>query len=195
MSRRKLFLYAVGIILIIGLLSIYLIVLRRTSVTPANSGLAPGKQTTVTSTAVARTNQQVTSTPVPLSTTAGQSTVTIPTLGSGDQCGNVNLTPSGKLRDSANAQQAENCFWQAYQQCRPVSLTLTITGTDMVSTHTFSLTPQQNGCLISDVVQGGFIGQSAPQQDTYTCVRLEVSQTALHVVNCGDEGTIDIPSI
>jgi hypothetical protein len=193
MNRRKLFLYAVGIILMIGLLSIYLIALRRPAITPAGGSLVSGKQTTVASTPVTRTNQQETATSIPPSATAEQSTVTTSSLGSGNRCGNINLTPSGKLRDTTNVQQIENCFWQAYQQCRPVSLTLTFIGTDMVSKHTFSLTQQNGGCLISDVVQGSFIGQPTPQQDTYTCTQLEDSETALHFVNCGDEGTIDIP--
>ena len=194
MSRRKLFLCAVGIILMVGLLSFYLIALRRTAVTPTSGSLAPGKQTTVASTPVARTNQQVTATSIPLSATAEQSTAPTSSLSSENQCGNINLTPSGKLRDTTNVQQIENCFWQAYQQCRSVSLTLTFIGTDTVSKHTFSLTQQNGSCLISDVVQGSFIGASTSQQDTYICTRLEDSETALHFVNCGDEGTIDVPS-
>src|SRR6266436_929876 len=113
MSRKRLFAYAIGIILMIALLSICLVARGRPSVTPAPA-LEKGKQTIVPSPTISRTNEQ----PTAIASTAG----------SGGQCGNVNLSPGGQLLGPANAQQVENCFWQAYQQCHPASLTLTITG-------------------------------------------------------------------
>ena len=71
---------------------------------------------------------------------------------------------------------------------------LTINGADVASTHTFSIVQRQSGCVVSDTVQNNIAGQPSGQQDIYNCARLENTQTALHVVNCGDEGTIDIPS-
>src|SRR5438046_1425010 len=112
MSRKRLFVYAIGIIIIIGLLSICLVARGRPSVTPA-AALEKGKQTIVASATIASANEQpgATSTPLPgtsrqststpLPGTSGQSTATTSPAGSGTQCGNVNLAPSGKLVDSA----------------------------------------------------------------------------------------------
>ncbi len=193
MSRKRLISYAIGIILMIALLTVCLVARGRPSVTPATA-LEKGKQTIVASPTISRTNEQPTATSVPLAGTSGQSMATTPTAGSESQCGNVNLSSGGNLIGPANAQQEKNCFWQAYQQCLPASLMLTITGTDVVSSHTFSTTQKQGSCVVSDTVLNSVVGQPSGQQDIYNCARLENTETGLHFVDCGDEGTIDIPS-
>lgn len=177
----------------IALLTICLVARGRPSVTPATT-LEKGKQTIVASPTVSRTNEQPTATSVPLAGTSGQSTATTSTAGSETQCGNVNLSPGGNLIGPANARQEENCFWQAYQQCRPASLMLTINVADGASSHTFSTTQKQSSCVVLDAALNNVVGQPSGQQDIYNCARLENTETGLHFVDCGNEGTIDIPS-
>src|SRR5260370_22387157 len=115
MSRKRLISYAIGIILMIALLTVCLVARGRPSVTPATA-LEKGKQTIVASPTISRTDEQPTATSVPLAVTSGQSTATTPTPGSESQCGNANLSSGGTLVGPANAQQEKNCFCQAYQQ-------------------------------------------------------------------------------
>jgi hypothetical protein len=70
---------------------------------------------------------------------------------------------------------------------------LTATGTDVVSSHTFNVAQKQSSCVISDTVMRNVVGQSG-QQDIYNCARLDHTETGLHAVDCGSEGTINIPS-
>ena len=183
----------------IAVLTICLVARGRPSVTSATV-LEEDKRTIVASATISRTNKQPMATSTsrtnkqPIPGTTGQSTGTTPTAtaGLGPECGNIDLEASGELRGPANARQIENCFWQAYQQCRPASLMLTIHIKTGVSTHTFSTTPKQGSCVVSDTVQSNIAG-SPSQPEIYNCARLENTQTALRVVNCGED-TFDIPS-
>jgi hypothetical protein len=176
-------------------LTICLVARGQPSATPAAS-LEEGKQTMVasaTTSTIPRTNEPSKATPTPLLGTSGQSTTTASTPGLGPECGNIDMASSGKLLGPANARQVQDCFWEAYQQCRPAILTLIIHVADGVSTHTFK-TQKQGSCVVSDTIQNSIAGLPSSQPETYNCARLEKTQTALHFVNCGDEDIIDIPS-
>lgn len=109
------------------------------------------------------------------------------------QCGTVTLAPNSIFLQLATAKQAEDCFLRAYQQCKLASLVLSLAGLDIVSIHTFGIEQQQGGCAISDVVQTS-LGSQSLGRNFYTCARLEMTETSLRAINCGSEGTINIPS-
>ncbi len=95
--------------------------------------------------------------------------------------------------DQNIAKQAENCFWQAFQQCQPATLTYTQSGIDTGTVHTFSLKSINGMCSISDGVQH-FIAPNPPgAAKTYTCSDVKLQSDGLHILSCGAVGTVLIP--
>jgi hypothetical protein len=94
--------------------------------------------------------------------------------------------------DQPYAQQRVNCFWQAYQQCRPATLIFSASGIDAGTIHTFSLRSVNGKCTVTDAVQH-FIAPRPPQTaGTYTCRNVALQSDGLHI-SCGDLGTVTIP--
>jgi len=120
-------------------------------------------------------------------------TTTATSVVSRSQCGTVTLAPNSILLQLVAAKQAEDCFLRAYQQCKLASLVLSVAGLDIVSIHTFGIEQQQGGCAVSDVVQTS-LGPQSFGRNFYRCARLEMIGASLRAVNCGSEGTINIPS-
>src|SRR5690348_7022420 len=56
-------------------------------------------------------------------TTGGQSDGTPPAQV--QKCGSVETSPNGLITEVTKVKQAENCFWQAYQQCHAATLNFT----------------------------------------------------------------------
>lgn len=109
------------------------------------------------------------------------------------QCGKVQARLNGVL-DAAHAKQAENCFWQTFQQCHPATLTFTIVGVDTMRTHTFTIHNENGNCPISDTVQlGGPDAVPAPSR-TYTCTDLVQTPDGLYFSACDQDGTIFVPA-
>jgi hypothetical protein len=95
--------------------------------------------------------------------------------------------------DQPHAQQVENCFWQAYRQCRPATLIFSASSVDAGTIHTFSLKSVNGTCAITDAVQH-FIAPRPPQTTgTYTCGSVTLQSDGLHISSCGDLGTVTIP--
>ena len=89
------------------------------------------------------------------------------------------------------AEQAENCFWQAFQHCRPATLVFnTGARAKFTSTlkHTFTTYNENGACLIADVKQIG----SSSNAKISICSGLVWHPRALDVLSCGQEGTVTV---
>ncbi|GAC1518552.1 MAG: hypothetical protein NVS3B14_20900 [Ktedonobacteraceae bacterium] len=124
-------------------------------------------------------------------TTGGQAT---PTPAQTVNCGKVQSSlAKHSPTDKAAAQQAENCFYQAFQQCRPATLTYTTFGVDAGDIHSFSLKSVNGSCTISDGVQHYIAPNPPGATSTYTCATMTKQTDGLHIQSCGSTGTILIP--
>ncbi|HVB72580.1 MAG TPA: hypothetical protein VNE38_03400 [Ktedonobacteraceae bacterium] len=126
-------------------------------------------------------------------TTGGQSTSTPPPQTV--NCGNVssslaNHSPS----DKAAAQKAEDCLYQAYQQCRPATLTFTTFGVDAGAINHFSVKSVNGSCTISDGVQHYVAPNPPGATSLYTCATMTRQSDGLHIQTCGELGTVLIPA-
>src|SRR6266568_1569825 len=71
----------------------------------------------------------------------------------GQNCGEVHTLNAHFIESEASVRQAENCFWQAFQQCSAASLTFQQSGIDAGVIHTFTTVNNNGKCSISDVTQ------------------------------------------
>ncbi len=94
----------------------------------------------------------------------------------------------------ANARQAENCFWSAYQQAQNARLVVTITGVDTVETHTLALGHNNGRASITDTVERQIVPARPLPTQTYTCTSLTQKQTGLLFQSCGGEGDLFVPA-
>jgi len=88
-------------------------------------------------------------------------------------------------------EQAESCFWQAFQHCRPATLAFTAGASAKFHTtlkHTFTIHNENGTCLITDVQQ---IGASSNTTNSI-CTGLVRHPRALDVLSCGQEGTVAV---
>jgi hypothetical protein len=97
--------------------------------------------------------------------------------------------------DLGNALKAENCFWQAFQHCRPATLiflssTRLRPGIGNTFVRTFAIHNVNGSCSISDARQEGPSARSLSQVTIYACSGLKRFPRALYVVGCGKDGTI-----
>ncbi len=132
-----------------------------------------------------------------VSTTTGSSnptaSVTHPPV---QQCGTVHtlglrIVPT----DEKGAKDAVDCFWQAYQQCRPATLVYSQGGVDTATVHTFSLKSQNGKCVIIDTLQHVVFPHSSKPAGTTVCVGLSQQTDGLHFLGCGNEGEVLVPVV
>jgi len=125
-------------------------------------------------------------------TPGGQPTSTPPAQV--QKCGSVETSPNGLITDATKAKQAENCFWQAYQQCHTATLTFTKRGLDAGAIHSFTIASNNGQCSISDAIQT-YIAPNPPRPgSTYTCMGLTQQVDGLHFASCGELGDIVVPN-
>jgi len=133
------------------------------------------------------------------SNVGGQGQATTPTTIPSSQmqkCGTVNTLHSQLVvpTDQNTAKQAVNCFWQAYQQCQPATISYAKNELDVGTINTFVLKNVGGKCAVSVGVQK-FIAPHPPGKATiYTCGGVELQSDGLSILSCGDAGTIVIPS-
>jgi len=114
------------------------------------------------------------------------------------KCGSINVMPS-RIASAQNAAVnagtgvAGNCFWQAFQQCKSASLTVSFGSVDTVTIHTFNVQKKDAGCTISDAVQHRVIPRPAGTIATYTCSGLAKVANELHFNSCGISGNVTVP--
>lgn len=97
--------------------------------------------------------------------------------------------------DQDLAKGAEDCFWQAYQQCHPATLTYSQGNLDTVMLHTFTLVSQHGRCVITDAVQRSVLPRPLQTAGNYTCTTLARQPDGLHFTGCGSEGSVLVPSV
>jgi len=81
----------------------------------------------------------------------------------GADCGQV--TVLNRRITTPNPNQAESCFYQAYLQCSPAMLLVSINGVDAGIRHQFSLSGSAGNCTVSDNQQH-FVIPRPPQPGT-----------------------------
>jgi len=132
------------------------------------------------------------------SNVGGQGQATTPTSISSSQvqkCGTVHTLHSQIVSvDQNTVKQTENCFWQAFQQCQPATLTYANNELDTGTVNTFTLKNAGGKCAVSVGVQQ-FIAPHPPGKATmYTCSGVKLQSDGLYIFSCGDAGTVVIPS-
>src|SRR5690348_5839024 len=71
------------------------------------------------------------------------------------QCGTItqSLNPRAPQNNSDQVQNTGNCFWHAYQQCQPATLSYIFTGIDTITTDIFKISQSHNTCTITGTMQ------------------------------------------
>ncbi len=92
--------------------------------------------------------------------------------------------------DLGRSRQAENCFWQAFQTCRPATLVFITNSLHATFTHTFTIHNDHGSCSILDATKFGSITNSASPTTVYSCAGLKRYPRALYFLACGKDGTI-----
>lgn len=133
---------------------------------------------TQASTLTGSNNQAATATPLPL-----QHCGTIYTLGQ-------QKTPT----DQKAAKTAEDCFWQAYQQCHPATLVYSQASVDTAMVHNFALQKQNGKCIIIDALQHVIVPHAPQSAGNSTCTSLTQQADGLHVSACNHEGNVLVPA-
>lgn len=96
--------------------------------------------------------------------------------------------------DQNTLKQTENCFWQAFQQCHPATLTYALNGLDFGTVHTFILKNANGKCVITDGIQHYIAPHPLRKATTYTCSDVKIQPDGLYVFSCDDAGTVIVPS-
>ncbi|HEY7417706.1 MAG TPA: hypothetical protein VH593_21165 [Ktedonobacteraceae bacterium] len=137
-------------------------------------------------------------TPSPVSGTGATPTRSIkntPVTQPVQNCGTVHSTNLLVVpTDQDLAKGAEDCFWQAYQQCRPATLTYSLTSVDTAAIHTFSLENQNGGCVITDARQNMVAPHAPRPAGSSVCTGLTQQPDGLHFLACGNEGNVLVPA-
>jgi hypothetical protein len=127
------------------------------------------------------------------SSTTGSPNPTPTTPTQAQKCGSVKTNPRGVPVNAATAKQAEDCFWQAFQQCHPASLSFTSTSVDTVAVHTFTIQSNGQQCSVNDAGQHAIVPRPLSAAKTYACTGVAMQADGLHVTGCGNEGDIIVP--
>jgi hypothetical protein len=127
--------------------------------------------------------------------TGGTGSTATPTPLATQNCGSLHSNYAGLLPgDKAKAQQDENCFYQAYKQCHPATLTYQSVSIDSGTIDHFSVKLANGSCSLSDGHQH-FIAPNPPGGAIiYACASAQMLSDGLHITSCGDAGTVVIPS-
>lgn len=126
----------------------------------------------------------------------GQATTPTPVPSSQVQkCGTVHTLHSQIISTDQNTvKQTENCFWQAFQQCQPATLTYANNQLDTGTINNFALKNAGGKCAVSVGIQQ-FVAPHPPGKPTmYTCSDVKLQTDGLYIYSCGDAGTVVIPS-
>jgi len=110
------------------------------------------------------------------------------------KCGIVQGPGSLKvpIADSG-AEQAENCFWHAFQHCHPASLISIIGGIRVSLIRTFTIHNESSRCSISDTKQQRSASNSP--SETYICAGLIQRPNGLNFYACGKDGDVFVQNL
>lgn len=108
-------------------------------------------------------------------------------------CGQIRMLGSNPPIDRA-ALDAENCFFQAYQDCRVAELTVTMAGVDAGTMHRFSIAKSGSQCRLTDTVSRYVVPRPTPAPEVLTCRGLIRRDGGLVVQGCGTVGDVVVPA-
>ncbi len=108
-------------------------------------------------------------------------------------CGALTVQSKPTRTTTPHATLMENCFAQAFQQCRVATLIVTVNGPDDVGLHTFTTDKQKTRCAVVDSVQHYFFRDKHTTKHIYTCDDFAQRTDGLIFVSCGDEYDIVVP--
>lgn len=129
-------------------------------------------------------------------TTGGGTSVASSTPPPAQHCGVVHAQRLQIVPADQNlATGVENCFWQAYQQCHPATMTYSLGNLDTVMIHAFSLKSQNGQCIITDAVQHSVLPRPPQAAGSYTCSGLTRQADGLRFAGCGSEGNVLVPAV
>ena len=104
------------------------------------------------------------------------------------KCGTIATNPRGIPTDVNTAQQSENCFYQAYQQCHNASLVYMLHGVDTSVVRTFTIANHNNQCTITDAMQHSIAPAPLSPAKLFQCSTMTLLTDGLHVSGCGQDG-------
>ncbi|MEO8970490.1 MAG: hypothetical protein ABI406_02685 [Ktedonobacteraceae bacterium] len=104
------------------------------------------------------------------------------------KCGTIATNPRGMPTDVTTAQQSEQCFYQAYQQCHNATLVYTLHGLDTSMVRTFTIENHNNQCTIIDAMQHSIAPQPLSPAKTFQCSSMSLLTDGLHISGCGQDG-------
>ncbi len=116
----------------------------------------------------------------------GSATPTVPAQT--QKCGTIATNPRGMPTDVTTAQQSEQCFYQAYQQCHNASLVYMLHGVDTSVVRTFTIENHNNRCTIIDAMQHSIAPAPLSPVKTFQCSTMTLLTDGLHVSGCGQDG-------
>lgn len=165
----------------------------------ACGGSSPATQIPPTALPTATVPPRLTVTPTVLPTTlpgtSAPGSVAAPGEPRGRNCGTVQMRGPQTV-NGPSAQQAEDCLWQAFQQCSTVGtavFTVTQMGVDTLATRVFTLRSSGSGCTIQESVEFRVVPRP-PTMATYSCASLtREASGALHFLACGADGDLVVP--
>ncbi len=109
----------------------------------------------------------------------------------GEDCGKIQMLGPNPPTDPS-ALQSENCFWQAFQECRGATLTVIQQRVDSGTSSIFTI-QKIDQCTISDTEQTYFVPRPPQNAKTYTCAGLSRKEGGLLFQSCGTAGDIFVP--
>jgi predicted small lipoprotein YifL len=129
--------------------------------------------------------------------TAASGTTTTAAVTGAPTTQNCGIVHTSRLQvvpaDRDHAKGAEDCFWQAYQQCHPAKLTYSQASLDTAVIHTFSLKSQNGQCVITDALQHQVMPRAPSPAGSFTCTGMTRQNDGLHLTACGSEGNLMVP--
>jgi hypothetical protein len=90
----------------------------------------------------------------------------------------------------SGAEQVENCFWRAFQQCHPATLVFITSSPGMTLTRTFTISNNNGTCSVSDARQQRIASNPPSAAGTYTCAGLTQQPGELLFSACGQDGDV-----
>ena len=109
-------------------------------------------------------------------------------------CGEVALFAGGTPQPyNKNAQQSEDCFYHAFQNCAAVTLDVHSMGVDTGSDTIYWPDKQNNACRIIEQSSSYGIVSSANHTETDICQGLARKNRGLLFLQCGTSGNVFIP--
>jgi hypothetical protein len=112
---------------------------------------------------------------------------------SAQACGEVRTLGPNAPRDAA-ALQAEDCFFQAFQQCQLATLTVTMSGVDAGTINRFAIEKQGDNCRISGSLVRYVVPRPTPMPEQFICQGLTRKNGGLLFSACGAQGDIVVPA-